>query len=172
MAADDDNDGWATDEDGAICKLKGDGRTWAEIGASLRRSKSAVRRRFATIRAQVAAAGHDTTDIGEHWAADMRRRGREIPSPERPSPPKADRDGGGGGGGGREGDAEEEAEVDMMGMDVMGMMDVETVAPLSLPVPSPPPPPLATPPQPSPFSPDGLARALCTLLPPGADEPS
>ncbi|KAF2998401.1 hypothetical protein E8E14_003842 [Neopestalotiopsis sp. 37M] len=97
MAADDsadpirDNDQWTVDQDGAICKLKKDGLTWAAIATSVGggKGKNQVKQRFHFIRAQVEAAGLDTDSIGENWAEDMRRQGQGIPSPEKPiaSPP-------------------------------------------------------------------------------------
>ncbi|ETS80116.1 hypothetical protein PFICI_07645 [Pestalotiopsis fici W106-1] len=85
-----DNSQWTTDQDGAICKLKKDGLTWAAIAMSVGRKKNLVRQRFQFIRSQIEAAGLDTDSIGENWAEDMRRQGQEIPSPEKPiasSPP-------------------------------------------------------------------------------------
>lgn len=84
-----DNTQWTTDEDGAICKLKKDGKSWAEIGASISRKKSLVQSRFKYIKAQIEAAGCDTDSIGENWADDMRRLGKDIPSPQKPSPQKS-----------------------------------------------------------------------------------
>ncbi|KAK6062333.1 hypothetical protein SCUP234_07241 [Seiridium cupressi] len=83
-----DNSQWNTDQDGAICKLKKDGMTWANIGESIGRKASHVKRRFQFIKAQIEAAGWDTDSIGENWAEDMRRQGKEIPSPDKPSPAK------------------------------------------------------------------------------------
>ncbi|KAI1853418.1 hypothetical protein JX265_012709 [Neoarthrinium moseri] len=79
---------WTLDEDGAICKLKKDGKTWANIGKAINRSKSDVQKRFKHIKICMEAAGHDPNVIGESWAEDMRRAGREIPSPDKPSPAK------------------------------------------------------------------------------------
>lgn len=84
-----DNTLWTTDEDGAICKLKKDGKTWAEIATSINRTKNLVQNRFKYIKAQIEAAGCDTDSIGENWAEDMRRHGKDLPSPEKPSPSKA-----------------------------------------------------------------------------------
>lgn len=87
-----DSDQWTVDQDGAICKLKKDGLTWAAIATSVGggKGKNQVKQRFHFIRAQVEAAGLDTDSIGENWAEDMRRQGQGIPSPEKPiasSPP-------------------------------------------------------------------------------------
>jgi hypothetical protein len=86
-----DNSQWTTDQDGAICKLRKDGMSWAGIGECIGRKKSHVQHRFSFIKSQIEAAGFDTDSIGENWAEDMRQQGKEVPSPGKASPLKQSR---------------------------------------------------------------------------------
>ncbi|KAK6216235.1 hypothetical protein LQW54_003809 [Pestalotiopsis sp. IQ-011] len=79
-----DNSKWTTDQDGAIIKLKKDKLSWADIGLAIGSTRGLVRNRHKFLASQIKAAGLDPAKIGESWAADMRRQGQDIPSPEKP----------------------------------------------------------------------------------------
>ncbi|KAH8664064.1 hypothetical protein BX600DRAFT_436632 [Xylariales sp. PMI_506] len=84
-----DNQSWDIDDDGALCKLKADGQTWSNIARSLNRSKTECKVRYRLVREATEKAGADPNQLGESWASDIRAQGREVPSPEKPSPVKA-----------------------------------------------------------------------------------
>ncbi|KAI0122960.1 hypothetical protein BJ170DRAFT_119409 [Xylariales sp. AK1849] len=79
---------WTVEEDGAICKLKKDNKTWAEISKSINRGKHEVKKRHHRLNEIFKEHGTDPNELGENWAHEMRALGREIPSPEKPSPVK------------------------------------------------------------------------------------